>query len=195
MPVFNWFLTQGKCQFCGYKINPVYFFIEFSVMVLSLLTFQKFGFEGLHFFIIFLGLATCMVIVTATEFTYRVVPDAVLVVAVMLAFLKTPPELLSDMIIVMVYAALAGVFYGHMYEKRMGKPLPSFAHPKLFAVSALWLPMSVFWVHFVVVLSLGLLIAIICQAKKSERTAPFAFAITASLMLHVLYPEWYTIIF
>ncbi len=195
VPVFNWLLTRGKCQFCGYKINPVYFFIELSVTILSVLIFTRFGMKDLHLYMMVLGLATCMVILTAIEYSFRKGADQVLVVVVVFAFLYSSPDQFNDMIITFTTASVIGLAYAHSYENIYKVKTPRFDYVKLFAISGFWLPYHQLFVHLGLVVVLCGIIFVLHKIKNSEKSVPYGYALTVSLMVNVLYPNWYNLLF
>ncbi len=185
VPVFNWLGTRGKCYGCGTKINPVYFFIELSVTVFSVLSYLKFGPELLNYHLIVLGLGTCVVILGATEYTYRKIPDAILVVMVMLAFLYHSPEDLYDMVYSLILCVLLSVGYAKRKEEKTGKEYEGYGRLKMFCVAGLWfLPLQM--VLFAVILLVLCPLVAMLQAKDDERTPPYAMAIALAFMITIL---------
>jgi len=139
IPILNWIGTRGKCYGCGIKINPVYFFIESSVTLLSVLAYLAFSFE--QYYILILILATALVIASATDFSYRVVPDQVLVVIVMTGFLwrSLHDGQIYDMVQTFVLMVLLGLMFSALYEKKTGSPLASYRYIKIMVAAGIWL--------------------------------------------------------
>lgn len=183
LPVLNWLLTRGKCQFCGAKISGVYFFIEFTIVLISVLLFLKFGFEYMQFYIITLGLGCCLVILTATDYTYKTMPDPVLVVAVMFGFLYRAlmDGQIYDMVFTFTIAVLSGLIYATIYKRITGREFKNYGYLKLIAIAGIWLNFISFM--FFIVLAGILAFAI----RKTP--IPLAAAITLPFMLIIYFPE------
>ncbi len=186
VPVFNWLLTRGKCQFCSFKINPVYFFIEFSVMVLSVIIYHRFGYNNLDYYIIVLGLSTCLVIMAATDFTYRKIPDQLFVVAIMFGFLYQGPEQFFDMIQVITAAILLDIIWLALYRKFKGKDPESYRYCKFMVLAAVWLQYKYFFIFLAVVGAISLLLYFAAKIFKWEKSPAYAFVLTATLITFIL---------
>jgi len=178
-PVFNWIWTRGKCAFCGTQISPVYFFIEFFCVVISVAAFLRFGFENMQFYITTLGLGVCLVILTATDFTYKKLPGQVLVVSIMFGLVNR--TLINGQIYDMVFSFMIGTLIllaaAELYKKFSGKE-PSWKHLQLTATAGIWLPLPQLFIFFITAGIIALLI---------KRTSlPQAAAITIPLIIFVL---------
>ncbi len=142
-PVFNWLWTKGQCFNCQAVVNPVYFFIEFSCMLLSILLYMRFGFDQIY--IIAFGLAVCLVILAATQYSYQVIPDPVLIVIIMfgLIYRTIHDGQIYDMVQSFALAILAALLFARIYEKlekvgRKTKKIKNYGLLKLFATSGIW---------------------------------------------------------
>ncbi len=185
LPVFNWLLTHGKCQFCGKKISPVYFFIELSCTILSVLIYLKFGFSDKY--MLFMILAVCLVILSATDYSYKTLPDAVFIVIVMvgMTYRAIEDSELFGMTYGFTLALLTCLFYRQIYEKITGKKIKNYGYLKLITVSGIWLTPGNF-VAFIIVAALFMGMLRLVYGKKRAR---FAMPIAASLLLFIFYPN------
>ncbi len=185
IPVFNWLLTRGKCQFCSMKINPVYFFIELSITLCSVLIYLRYGFGDAQYYLLLLGLACCLVIMTATDYSFRVMPDPVFVVMVMLAL---PYRVLLDgqiydMIQTFVLATLIALASARLTEKYCATPIPNYRYLKLIAIAGLWFGYGQFFLWLGVA---GILFAMLTAAGRGRPVLP-ALAPTLPFLLVLLY--------
>ena len=125
VPIFNWLGTRGKCFNCGKPVNPVYFFIELGCTLVSLWVWSVYGLAD-QFYILTLGLGACLVILCATEYSYRKMPDQVLVVMVMLGFLyrALTDGQIYDMVVSFTLMVLLCFAYARWWEKMRGIEFP-----------------------------------------------------------------------
>jgi leader peptidase (prepilin peptidase)/N-methyltransferase len=75
IPVFGWFLLNGKCRNCHLPISPMYPIIEFLTGVMFVVTYYRFGITVVTFkILVFLCL---MIVLVVTDLLVRLLPDAV----------------------------------------------------------------------------------------------------------------------
>lgn len=139
LPLFNWLLNKGKCAFCKARINPVYFFIEFFITLSSVLLYLKFGLNDQYFLL--LGLATCLVITAATDYSYRTMPDQVLITLVMLG--TTYRAMMTGEVMGMVhsfaFAVLLALGWRDFYKHHRGKVIVNYNYLKILGIAGIWL--------------------------------------------------------
>lgn len=188
LPLFNWILTLGKCKFCGAKINPVYFFIEFMITALSVIFFLKYGFIDSQFYILTFGLAACLVIIVATDYSYKLVPDKVLLVMVMFGFLYRPliDEEIYSMIRVVIIAVLFAILYSKLYEALTKKPIVNYGYLKLIGIGAIWFDYLNFFIFLILSAICYLLIMIINRIFGFKTPLPYAAALAFPMILLLL---------
>jgi len=183
LPVFNWFVTKGKCYNCGYKVNKVYFFIESGVTLFSILSYLKFGPENLNLHLMVLGLGTCLVILAAIDYTYRKLPDAIFIVMVMFSFLYHSPEQFYDMINVFVITVLISIAYARSKEEKSKEKYERYDLLKFLCVAGIWFTFAELVIFFVLFLVLS---AIVKAANKSDKGPAYGLAMSLSFMVTIL---------
>ncbi len=82
VPVLSFVFLRGKCRGCGTKISPIYPFMEFITGILFALAYLQFGFTAeLAVALVFLSM---LVIITVSDIAYMLIPDRILLPAVVL---------------------------------------------------------------------------------------------------------------
>ncbi len=137
VPIFNWLGHRGKCFNCGAKISPVYFWLEFSGAVLSVLFYLKYGFS--EWFVIYYGLSLLLILQSAIDYSYRKVVTPLLVLNVLLAFLAMPPSAFFDQMHVFIVVILALLAFVGVWEKMKNATFQQYDYLKLIAISGLWM--------------------------------------------------------
>ncbi len=85
IPIFSWFVLQGRAKCCGNKINPCYPLIEFLTGVFFAFTFYKFGFTFQTFeYCLFLAMAIACFFI---DFKHYLLPDIFTISGIFVAFL------------------------------------------------------------------------------------------------------------
>jgi leader peptidase (prepilin peptidase) / N-methyltransferase len=98
IPVFSWFVLQGKCRNCHLPISPMYPIVEFLTGALFVLTYYRYGWTLPTFK--YLILSSLLVILILTDILERILPDAVnwFGFGLGLAFAtRVPPEGFSEL--------------------------------------------------------------------------------------------------
>ena len=85
IPLLSYILLKGKCRYCRQAISFRYFIVESLTAVLFLSVFLKFGF-GIELFI-YLIFVSCLIIATFTDFSHRIIPDAITCPALILGLI------------------------------------------------------------------------------------------------------------
>ncbi len=193
IPVFNWLGTGGKCFGCGAKINPVYFFIEFTITLLSVIIYLKFGFDNLNWYMFLLVPAICLVIMTATDFTYNMIPDALLVVMVLGAFMVHTPDDFYYMAEGLVVAVLGGLVYSKLYEKIKGEEYKRWDYIKLVAVCALWFKIKYFALFMAIAIGGVVLLQLVKATSGREKFIPPAAAFAIAFLYVALFSNVFSV--
>lgn len=185
-PVFNWLLTRGKCHFCGAAISPVYFFIELSVTVASVIIYCHHPLD--QWYILLLGMAVCLIIITASDYSYRFVADPVLLALIMFGLLYR--ALLDGSLYPMVHsftlAVLVAAALKQGYEHYTGKALTDYGYLKLLAVSGVWLNIPAF---LLLLIYAGVLLLVVAAFRKSRLyDTSIAWILSLVWFIIVIYP-------
>lgn len=75
IPLISYLWLRGRCRFCGERISPRYFIVEFLMAFFSVLLLSRFGL-GLAFFVNFLFVAA-LIVITFIDLDVRIVPDVI----------------------------------------------------------------------------------------------------------------------
>lgn len=107
VPLLNWIVTRGKCLNCHNKISKIHLCVELSTTIIFLATFIVIPFSELWLLFILLG--TCLVIISATDYSHKYFPDNILA---FIATLATSIHILkyqniSDIVINLLFAIVA----------------------------------------------------------------------------------------
>lgn len=109
IPVFSYIFLKGKCKNCKKKIDVIYPICELFSGVLFLLSFYSFGFSGELF--VALILSSLFIIIIATDLNYYIIPDSVLIIALVLIFIANLFTMgFKDASIHLVYGLIMFIF-------------------------------------------------------------------------------------
>lgn len=87
IPLISFIFLRGHCRFCGERISPRYFIVEFLMAVFSVLLLERFGL-GLVFFVNFV-LVAALLVITFIDLDVRIVPDVISLPGIGLGFLSS----------------------------------------------------------------------------------------------------------
>lgn len=76
-PIISYFISRGKCKYCGKKIDAMEPLMELFTGILF--TVAYFSFDFSYEFLIALGIISLLIIVTVSDLNYLIIPDEVLV--------------------------------------------------------------------------------------------------------------------
>lgn len=76
IPVLSFLLGKGKCRYCKTKLSILYPFLELTTGLLFMISFYSFGFT--IDLLIAIGVSSLFVIILASDLTYMIIPDEVL---------------------------------------------------------------------------------------------------------------------
>ncbi len=183
-PIFNWLITRGRCFNCQAPVNPVYFFIELSCAVLAALVYLRFGISESA--ILVYGMCVCLVILAATDYSFRVFPNALMVVFVLFAtnYRVLVDHHLINMLQQFVFTVLGLILFYNSYQKICGKSFPGLRYLQMLSLAALCLPLSAYAGFFLLFLALALFAHIFSRSGKSY----YGTVLALSLVLHLFYP-------
>lgn len=186
LPVFNWLHTGGKCHFCGAKIDPVYFFIEASITLISMLTMLVVGVHQLQLYIILLGLGCCLVISAATDMRYHTVPKAVMVVMVLFGVMYRPlvDGQIYDMVLSFSFSVLMTLAFVSLREKLVKDAETRWDRMQLLALSGLWLSELALYEYFAMV-ALGCAVLWAVGREINDKNPPYALIIAVALLVQL----------
>ena len=77
VPIFSYLFLRGRCRYCKKKISPLSFFLELFTGLLYMIAFYSFGFS-LKLILVLLAISLTMIIF-ASDLTYLIIPDEVLI--------------------------------------------------------------------------------------------------------------------
>lgn len=60
LPVLSWVFSRFKCNYCGVKINPQYFFLEFSTAIASMIIYSLIGLSEIYILLVILWVSTTL---------------------------------------------------------------------------------------------------------------------------------------
>ncbi len=183
VPVFNWLLTRGKCQHCGVRISPNYFFIEFTITVLSALLYVRFGF-GQEYLLLMI-LQVCLVILTSTDWLHKKMPDAVFIVMIMAGLMYR--TLADKEIYGLVMSFMLSVYacYGFkLWYERNKRKLKRYEYLKLICVAAVWLNISEMLVMLALAGCIGALLWL--YRRQSSMRVRYGLALMLAMLVTVL---------
>lgn len=60
LPVFSWVFSRFRCNYCGEKINPQYFILEFSTAFVSTIIYLFIDFSELYLLLLLLWISTIL---------------------------------------------------------------------------------------------------------------------------------------
>lgn len=90
-PVFSFLYLRGKCRYCKQKISAQYPILEVSTALIFLLIFQfqasNIKFQGIVDLIFILHAASVLIIIFVYDFKHYLIPDKVLLPAILIAII------------------------------------------------------------------------------------------------------------
>ncbi|MDD5021561.1 MAG: prepilin peptidase [Endomicrobiaceae bacterium] len=84
IPVFSYIFLKAKCRGCGSKISIIYPIIEVTCAILFLLMYHLYGFS--YILPVFCIFAFSMLVVTAIDFEFQIIPDEFSLLLVIVGF-------------------------------------------------------------------------------------------------------------
>lgn len=75
IPLLSYVVLVGRCRFCGEKISPRYFVVEFLMAAFAVALWLRFGF-GIAFFAGFIFVAA-LIVISFIDLDERIVPDVI----------------------------------------------------------------------------------------------------------------------
>ncbi len=87
IPILSYIILKGKCRNCGSKISFIYPTIEFICGLLFLSMYFLFGFS--YILIPFCLLFFCLLVITAIDFEFQIIPDEISFFLIILGLLTS----------------------------------------------------------------------------------------------------------
>ena len=136
IPLLSYIVLLGKCRFCGERISPRYFIVEFLTASLFLSFYNYFGLTYNFFFYIILVCGLC--VATFVDLRERIIPDEISLGGTVAGFLLSSlkglklkplaynPAFLKDSLLGIIAGAgiiyLSGFIFDLVYFKILKKP-------------------------------------------------------------------------
>ncbi|MSP42256.1 MAG: prepilin peptidase [Alphaproteobacteria bacterium] len=189
VPVLSWLRSRGRCRHCGGTVAWRYPLIEIATALLFVLALMAAG-PGLK--VIMLGLlAVGLVIITAIDLEYQIIPDQI---SLALAGLGLGYQALADTTFAGWLSAGAGAAAGisiawllrALFQRIKGREALGLGDVKFFAVAGLWTGVHGL-ADFMMFSGLaGILFAAGWQWRGGDAVFPFGPALAAGLYAVVL---------
>lgn len=193
IPLFNWFFTLGKCRVCKAKIPRTHLFIEVATTFLFVICYIKFSFS--ENFIIYSLIAVSCVILTVTDYTHKVFPQALLnFLVTMLAINRVLQE---QTVINLIYSGVIGVlgavfFYQIFYKKCAGvfaSEQQSFDYTKFILIAAVGLS-QIDFIFYLLIIILNFTVLLIFDIPSKRNRYSFGYVFTIPLICLLLAPPF-----
>ena len=191
VPVFNRLWHRGKCFNCGTEIPIVYWLIEFFASVAAVVLYIRYGFS--EQLLISYGVMMCLIVLWASDTSFRKLPNAVHVTALFFIALNLTADRLFDQIHIFGFACLILIGIAKHFENKTGTEYACYDHLKLIAIAALWMG----WFGWILFALLSLIAILILRATvaTAERPGPYGAAIASIWALQLCWPELFTLDF
>ncbi len=95
IPLISYIYLRGRCRFCGERISPRYFIVEFLMASFSVLLLNRLGL-GPAFFVNFV-LVAALIVITFIDLDVRIVPDVISLPGIGLGLLSSVIQYLWPM--------------------------------------------------------------------------------------------------
>ncbi len=177
-PVFNWLITGGKCFNCGTPVNPIYFIIELGTVIVSVTSYAALGIGNIEYYLIAFGLGTLLIILSAQNYSFAIVPDKMLLALLALGlFMRAPQELLE-----MIWTFIIALFAAYLLIKI--RVLNNISLMAFLATASIWFTLK----EFIIFLSISMaFLAILILFNKLRLTEkPLSPIVSFSLSWYVL---------
>jgi len=195
LPVLSWAINCGKCRYCKTKISSRYPLTELLMGGLFAIIYLKLG-VNLEA-ITMLGLAVCLVIMIVTDLEHRIIPDEIQIAILLIGIIYRYS--LNSEIYQYFSGALFGLGfalalrYGYWYvRKREGLGM---GDVKFFAVSGIFLGIKSFMPFLFFSGVMGVIFSFFWKKFSKEEEFPFGPALAVSMLLCLLFPEYFVNLF
>lgn len=188
VPLLSWLFQRGRCHNCGDSIGIRYPLIEFTMVVLTLLVYVRWGFTLTGALLMLLACA--LVILAVTDLEAGIIPDKVslALAAIGLVFQIVVGNVwlgLATAVFTGVLALLLRIIFLHLLKRES----LGLGDVKLFAVAGLWLGPAGLPVFLIMSGLIGLITGLARRVLGGGREFPFGPAMALGLFCTVLYPE------
>lgn len=213
VPFFSWLFLKGRCRHCGHKISFRYPLIELFCAILCVFPVMYGGWSPGALFLIMA--APFLVALLVIDLEYKRLPDQLILILLVLGvFFAISQKLLllaSDrnfadyffpIITDLGAAMLSGGIYaffayllGRMTSLMVGRSSLGMGDVKFFAISGVWLSISLLPVYLILAGALGLVFGVLWRFFKKEQAFPFGPAIIMSMYFCVIFGDYFKSLF
>ena len=183
VPVFNWLLTGGKCQFCGREISLNYLFIEASCAIVSVFLYWRFNFTETYILLMILGTST--VVLLSTDWRHHMFPRQVIYAILLagVAYRVLQDHELFYMINSTVASLLACFAYKGFNEQR-GREVARYDYLQFIGLTGIWLDEPQLVTYFAMA---GLFYLIFRAIEKTARVKlAYGACVVMPLFIHLI---------
>lgn len=194
-PLCSWLMFKNRCRYCKAPIGYRYIAVELITALMFVWIFLLFGVSWLT--LVFWALGLTLIIMSAIDFEFKIIPDSLQIVMLVLVVLfhvimETPAlTVIRDGALGLGFAlALRYGFW--LWKKKEGL---GFGDVKFFATIGMLLGPWLFVPFLMLSGLLGIATALIWQIAGKGKLFPFGPALGMSMFLVRLYPEKAVVLF
>lgn len=120
IPIVSYLILRGRCRTCGVPIAIRYPLVEAANALGYLMIFGMFGFSGEAY--VYAGLFSALIVITGTDLSHTMIPDAVtvpgIVIGLLCAAVILPIGVVDSLLGVVLGEGFSGRWLGraHMYS-------------------------------------------------------------------------------
>lgn len=191
IPIINWLFTLGRCRNCQAQIPKTHLFIELSTTILFAICYMQFSFS--EDFIIYSLIATCLVILLATDYTHKTFPNQILctILTIGLARRTMVEQTIIDSIIsASIGIIFATIFYQIFYKKAHNIFVSKnhcLDYTKLILVTSIILPITNFLFYFATIMTIFTTLLIFNLPTKKNHNN-FGYCLIIPLLWMIFFP-------
>ena len=200
IPLFSYFLLNGKCRKCKNKISIQYSLVEFISIFLFVNIYYLYGISLTSILLMILGLS--FIIIFFIDLKHFIIPNSITFPMMALGFIKSFDPNLNSMFPNYVLSLLGGLFgYGiiwsiiFFYKQIRKKEGMGLGDAKLFAVIGFWFG----WISIPFIVFLSSLIALVSvipslinKSKQMSSEIPFGPYIIIATAIFIFFKESFT---
>jgi leader peptidase (prepilin peptidase) / N-methyltransferase len=193
IPIISYILLQGKCKYCGEKMELNYFLVELITPLIWLLLFWRFGNEFNIVFAKYLVFFSFSIIIFFIDLHHQIIPDKLslplLIIGLAFALAKS-----SD---INIFPALAGAGAGFLFfyllalavSHSLNREAMGGGDIKFIATIGAFL--GVYGVLFTIFIAAAIALSIvIISGKDRSREIPFGPFLITGAFIHTLFGDW-----
>ena len=197
IPLFSYFLLNGKCRKCKKKISIQYSLVEFISIFLFLNIYYLYGISLTSILLMILGLS--FIIIFFIDLKHFIIPNLITFPMMALGFAKSFDPNLNSIFPNYINSLIGGIFgYGiiwliiFFYKQIRNKEGMGLGDAKLFAVIGFWFG----WISLPFIIFLSSAIALISvvpdllkNSKKLSSQIPFGPHIILGTIVYLLFQD------